>query len=288
MAGLFGSALERVQGHMKEGKATTIILVLVFIIGLSLLLYPSVSDYWNSFHQSRAIISYAQNISSMNNEEYQAIIDSALEYNATLAQTGSKWIFKDPDRELYNQELNFDRTGNMGYIDIPKIKVTLPVYHGTSASVLQTSIGHLEGTSLPVGGESSHCVLSGHRGLPSAKLFSDLDKLVSGDTFTLNILNETFTYEVDQILVVLPQEVDAINIEEGQDFCTLLTCTPYGINTHRLLVRAHRVANAQGPARVIADAIQLEPRYIAPFLAVPVLLMLTIFTFATSGKKKRN
>ena len=270
-----------------KGKASTIILTALFIIGLSLLLYPSVSDYWNSFHQSRAILNYAQNISSMDNSEYQSIIDSALEYNSRLAETGVKWVLEDSERELYDSELNVDRTGNMGYIDIPKIKITLPIYHGTGASVLQTSIGHLEGTSLPVGGSSSHCVLSGHRGLPSARLFTDLDQLGRGDLIYITVLNQLLVYQVDQISVVLPAEVDAVNIEEGRDLCTLLTCTPYGINTHRLLVRAHRIQNAQGPAKVTADAIQLEPRFIAPFLAIPVLLMLVIFTFATSGRKRR-
>lgn len=272
---------------MKD-KLTNIILVIFFLAGLSLLLYPSVSDYWNSFHQSRAIMNYAENISGMNSEEYMRIISSAEEYNRKLAESGISWIFTDDQREVYIRELNVDSSGNMGYIDIPKIKVTLPIYHGTSDSVLQTSIGHIENTSLPVGGPGSHCVLSGHRGLPSAKLFSDLDKLQEGDTFTLNILNETYTYEVDQILTVLPKDVDVIGIEGDSDFCTLLTCTPYGINTHRLLVRGKRIANVSGPAKVIADAIQLEPRYIAPFLAVPVLVLLTAFTFATSGKKKTS
>ena len=182
----------------------------------------------------------------------------------------------EEQQKQYDSLLNFDGTGNMGYINIPKINVELPIYHGTSDSVLQTSIGHLEETSLPVGGESTHTVLSGHRGLPSAKLFTDLDKLTEGDTFTLNILNQTLTYEVDQIRIVEPTDLSDLQIEEGQDLCTLVTCTPYGINTHRLLVRGHRIANQNGEAQVIADALQIRPIYIMPFVAVPILLILII------------
>ena len=179
----------------------------------------------------------------------------------------------------------------MGYIEIPEIKVSLPIYHGTRESVLSIAIGHIEGSSLPVGGESTHCVLSGHRGLPSARLFSHLDKLAEGDIFLLQTLEETLTYEVDQIRIVEPQEIAGLAIEEGKDYCTLVTCTPYGINTHRLLVRGHRVANAEEAkiARVTSDALQIDPMIIAPVVAVPMLLALLILLMVkTSGKHKKN
>jgi sortase A len=271
-----------------KGKATTVILVIVFFIGLSLLLYPSVSNWWNSFHQTRAVFSYADTVSKIDSGEYRHYIDEALAYNERLAERGIQWQMSDLERSEYEACLNVDDTGSMGYIDIPKIRVMLPLYHGTEEAVLQTSIGHIEFTSLPIGGTSSHCVVSGHRGLPSAKLFSDLDKLTYGDQFTLNILNETLTYEVDQITVVEPADVDSLQIEEGQDYCTLLTCTPYGINTHRMLVRGRRVANKDGGAKVLADALQIEPKYIAPFLAVPVLLILAVLTSIASDRRAKR
>ena len=255
---------------------TTILLVAVFMIGIGLIGYPSFSDYWNSFHQSRAIMNYTETVANMDQEKFDALIQEAEEYNAKLARTGINWKMSEEQQKQYDSLLNFDGTGNMGYINIPKINVELPIYHGTSDSVLQTSIGHLEETSLPVGGESTHTVLSGHRGLPSAKLFTDLDKLTEGDTFTLNILNQTLTYEVDQIRIVEPTDLSDLQIVEGQDLCTLVTCTPYGINTHRLLVRGHRIANQNGEAQVIADALQIRPIYIMPFVAVPILLILII------------
>ena len=176
----------------------------------------------------------------------------------------------------------------MGYIDIPEIKCTLPIYHGTSHAVLQIAVGHVEGTSLPVGGEGTHCVLSGHRGLPSARLFTDLDQLVAGDLFLLQILDETLTYEVDQIRIVLPTEVSDLTIEKGKDYCTLVTCTPYGVNSHRLLVRGHRVANEESVAhvRVTADAIRIDPILVAPAAAAPMLLLLFIWLMAGGGRKK--
>ena len=176
----------------------------------------------------------------------------------------------------------------MGYIDIPKIDVMLPIYHGIDESILQVAVGHIPGTSLPVGGEGSHCVVSGHRGLPSARLFTDIDKLVGGDSFTITVLNKTLTYEVDQIRTVLPTDLSDLQIEKGKDYVTLVTCTPYGINTHRLLVRGHRIENADGDASVIADALQIEPIYIAPFIAVPILILLIIGMFIMTGMRTRR
>ena len=265
----------------------TVILIGILLIGLGLLLYPSFSDYWNSFHQSRAIASYAQSVADMSSEKYDEIIEKAEAYNRKLSETGIKWTLDEEEKEEYNSQLAIRDSSIMAYIDIPKIDITLPIYHGTDEAVLQTAIGHLEGTSLPVGGEGSHCVLSGHRGLPSAKLFSDLDKMVEGDTFSLTVMNRTLTYEVDQIRIVEPTDLSDLTIEEGKDYCTLVTCTPYGINTHRLLVRGHRTANPNGDADVIADALQIEPVYIAPFLAVPTLLLLVFGLLVVTGHRKR-
>ncbi len=268
----------------------TIILTILMLSGIALIAYPTVSDYWNSFHQTRAIMSYNENLASMDPDKYTDLLESAYNFNQDICKNGIQWTQTDAEKVLYNRQLDLNGTGNIGYISIDKISVRLPLYLGTEESVLQIGVGHIEGSSLPVGckswnskeqavedrAEGAHCVLSGHRGLPSARLFTDLDKMVEGDTFTLNVLNETLTYQVDQIRVVEPTELSDLTIIKGQDYCTLVTCTPYGINTHRLLVRGHRVANAQGDISVVADAFQIEPIYIVPFLAVPVLLLLVL------------
>lgn len=268
---------------------STILIILVFLTGLSLLLYPSVSDYINSKNQSKAIMEYADSVSKLTEEEHKKMWQQAAEYNKELASHETNWKLSDSEQKTYEDTLNVNNNGMMGYIEIPKIKATLPIYHGTDEGVLQRNIGHLQGSSLPVGGESSHCVLSGHRGLPSAKLFSELDKLSEGDQFMLSVLGETLTYEVDQILIVLPDEMDALQIEKGKDFCTLVTCTPYGVNSHRLLVRGHRVENgaASEQAHVIADAIQIEPVIAAPFMALPVLIILVIWVLIRSRKTRK-
>ena len=256
---------------------STLLLVLVFLVGLSLLLYPTVSDYWNSLHQSRAIASYAEQVATLDNAAYDALWAEARAYNDTLRTKTDRFTLTDEELAEYNATLNVPGTNVIGYIEIPKIDCYLPIYHGTDEATLQVGVGHLEGSSLPVGGAGTHCVLSGHRGLPSAKLFTDLDQLAEGDTFVLYVLDETLTYEVDQIRIVEPQEVDELAIEDGQDYCTLVTCTPYGINTHRLLVRGHRVENAetgQAAARVSADAMQVDTAAVAPLVAVPLLLLL--------------
>ena len=273
--------------NSRLSRWSSVLLPVLLVIGVILLVYPSVSDYWNSFHQSRAIAAYAGQVAGMDRKEYDGLINAAREYNARLAETGIRWIMEEDQKKEYESLLTFNGTGVMGYIDIPKTHVKLPIYHGTSDEVLQISIGHIAETSLPVGGEGSHCALSGHRGLPSAKLFSDLDKVVEGDTFTLSILDETCTYQVDRIRVVLPSDLTDLAIEPGQDLCTLITCTPYGINTHRLLVRGHRVENAQGEAQVVADALQLEPAIVAPFIMVPFVFGLLILLFAATGRPHR-
>ena len=267
---------------------STIILVLVLVLGLGIMLYPTVSDWWNSFHQTRAIASYSDTVATMDNEIYDQLWQEAEAYNAALAQKANPYFFTEEDQALYDSTLNVSGTGIMGYIDIPEIKCTLPIYHGTSEAVLQVGVGHIEGSSLPVGGEGTHCVLSGHSGLPSAVLFTHLEDLDIGDLFTLQIMDETLTYEVDRFNRVLPHEMELLTIEEGKDSCTLVTCTPYGINTHRLLVHAHRVANESATAhiRVTADAVRIDPILVSPAAAAPMLLLLFLWLMFGGGKKK--
>ena len=266
----------------------TIILVAALVIGVCLIAYPSFADYWNSVHQARTVMTYAESVANMDAEEYEKILDEARVYNAQLAERGINWAMTDEERAAYQSHLNIGGNGVMGYIRIQKIDVTLPVYHGTDESILQTSIGHLEQSSLPVSGESVHSMLSGHRGLPSARLFSDLDKLKEGDTFQVTILNETTTYEVDHVWIVTPEDLSHLTIENGKDYCTLITCTPYGINTHRLLVRGHRIENPDGEAMVVADAIQIRPVFIAPFLSVPLLAVLLCYVLISTAVKNRK
>ena len=274
----------------KGNHLITILLVLIFLLGLSLLLYPAVSDYWNSKHQTRAIAVYSEEVSGLDEDQYQALWEAAAAYNASLLERNNAYLLTEEQKAAYEQLLNVSGLGIMGYIEIPSIDCSLPIYHGTEESVLQIAIGHLEWSSLPVGGESTHCVLSGHRGLPSAKLFTNLDKLQEGDVFLLRVLDEVLTYEVDQILIVEPQETGALRIVEGEDLCTLVTCTPYGINTHRLLVRGHRIENAPEArlVRVTADAVQIEPLLVAPIVALPMLLMLLILLLLPKRPKNDN
>lgn len=265
----------------KTNHLTTVLLILILLAGLSLLLYPSFSDYWNSLHQSGVISTYAEAVAEMDEDRYTHLWDDAFAYNQKLNSRDNAYLLDDDLEAQYNELLNVAGNGVMGYVEIPMINVSLPMYHGTSEAVLQVAVGHLEWTSLPTGGEGTHCVLSGHRGLPSAKLFTDLDKVNIGDVFLLRVLDEVLTYEVDQILIVEPQDTAALHIEEGQDFCTLVTCTPYGVNSHRLLVRGHRIANAEEAriVRVTADAVQIEPMIVAPVIAIPILLILMIGLF---------
>ena len=270
----------------KANHITTIVLVLILLVGLSLLLYPSVSDYWNSFHSSRAISAYAEDVANLDEAQYEEMWSAARAYNRALAERSTNFALSDAQKEEYEKLLDISGVGIMGYLEIPELKMSLPIYHGTEESVLQIAAGHLEWSSLPVGGESSHCVISGHRGLPSAKLFTDLDKLQEGDVFVLRVLDEVLTYEVDQIRVVEPSQVSDLEIVEGSDLCTLVTCTPYGINTHRLLVRGHRIENIQESQtiRVTSDAMQIEPLIVAPIVATPVLLLLLVLLLLPKRK----
>lgn len=257
---------------------TNILLILILVAGLSLLLYPSISDYWNSFTQTEVIVDYTKQIENLDEEKYDQILSEARAYNEKLVGRTNHYVLSDEQKAEYEKLLDVSGIGIMGYIEIPAINCTLPIYHGTEDSVLQIAVGHLEWSSLPVGGKSTHCVLSGHRGLPSAKLFTDLDKVIVGDIFILRVLDEVFTYELDSIMIVEPHETDSLLIEKEKDYCTLITCTPYAINTHRILVRGERVENPEESKniRVVSEAVQIEPLIIAPIVAVPILLALFV------------
>jgi len=266
---------------------STILLVLIFFVGLSVLLYPSISNYWNSRVQSRAIVDYEAVLQNLDTEDYTKEFAAADQYNVKLRQISFPLMnYKQVDG--YEDILNVSQNGIIGYIDIEKIKVELPIYHGTSDPVLNVAAGHLEGTSFPVGGESTHAVLSAHRGLPSAKLFSDLDKLDEGDTFTITVLNQVLTYEVDQIRIVLPNEVEDLYVTDGEDYCTLVTCTPYGINTHRLLVRGTRIENAAEKPMIFVpnEAYRIDPIIVTPAVAAPMLLIALIVLMVKYRKKR--
>lgn len=238
-------------------------------------------------HQSKAVSDYAENVANLKNGKYKEIMEHAKQYNASLRDRKNRYHMTKEEIEEYESVLNLNGTGVLGYIEIPAIHCSLPIYHGIDDTVLQVAIGHIAWSSLPIGGEGTHAVLSGHRGLPSAKLFSDLDKLTEGDTFIIRVLDETLTYEIDQIHIVLPDELDFLQIEEGQDLCTLVTCTPYGINSHRLLVRGHRVENQKDvdAIRVTADAMQIEPVIMAPFVAMPMLLILFLWLLFSTRRR---
>jgi sortase A len=287
--------MEKHRVKIRRPAISTIILILIFLAGLSLLLYPSVSDYINSRIQNNAIRGYEQQTIDAEDSLLDDLWEQATEYNQELAERGSNLTLTEEQKAIYEQMLTLPGGGPMSYIEIPSINCTLPIYHGTDSDVLQVAVGHLEGTSLPVGGESTHCVLSGHRGLPSAKLFTNLDELSVGDIFRLYTLGYTLTYEVDQILIVEPDDTSALRIVEGEDYCTLVTCTPYGVNTQRLLVRGHRVEEEATTLRVTADAMRIEPVLVAPFAAVPILAVILMWVFAggrvatpSVRRRKRN
>jgi len=265
------------------------LLILLFLAGLSLVLYPIVSNFWNQKHSSYAVASYQENVSALEESDYSRIWQAAADFNTRLRQRTNPYDLPDDMMAEYPMQLNLSGDGIMGYVEIPLISVMLPICHGTSDSVLQTGLGHLEWTSLPVGGEGSHCVLSGHRGLPSAKLLTNLDSLAEGDVFMLHVLGETLTYEIDQILIVLPTDIQSLGITEGEDYCTLVTCTPYGVNTHRLLVRGHRVDTVaeRERLRLGSDARQIETLIVMPIVATPLLFLAILFMFVSDKREKR-
>lgn len=251
------------------------------------MLYPTFSNWWNSRKQAYHVANYDRVVSEMKDTEKEKMFDNAYAYNEALEQISSPFTNYN-EIPGYDDILNISGSGMIGYVTIPKIGVELPIYHGTSAPVLNSAIGHLEGSSFPVGGSSTHAVLSGHRGLPSARLFTDLDRIAEGDQFTITILDEILTYEVDRIIIVLPDEIDKLSIVPGQDYVTLMTCTPYGINSHRLLVRGYRVDTVYpNNIPVFADAVQLDTMNVVPFVALPLFAGLIIFWIISSKRKKK-
>jgi sortase A len=272
----------------KRVSLSTIILVAMMLIGFSVLLYPTVSDYYNSFHQSRAIVNYDAVVAELDDTDYEALFAQAELYNEHLKSLSFPFTQYDELEEEYLAALDVAGNGIIGYVSIPKISVQLPIYHGTSDSVLNVAAGHFEGTTLPIGGESTHAVISAHRGLPSAKLFTNLDKLEVGDTFTITVLNQVLTYQVDQILIVEPTQLEALNVIAGEDYVTLQTCTPYGINTHRMLVRGKRVENVEGSVVVHAEAVKIPTYIVMPAVMIPILfilLLLLLIRYSVKPKK---
>ena len=271
---------------------STIFLLLVFIMGLAILLYPAISDAWNARVQSRAIVDYESALSNMTQADYTAYFEAADQYNEALRGVSYPLMYYDTLEEMedvpkYNDVLNVQGNGIFGYINIDKIGVQLPIYHGTSEAVLNVAVGHVQGTSVPSGGKHTHTVLSAHRGLPSAKLFTDLDEMEVGDVFTITILDKVLTYEVHEIQIVLPTEVESLYVQENQDLCTLVTCTPYGINTHRLLVHAHRIETVEAKPEIFvpADAYLIDSLIVTPIVAIPMLIALLVFILIKYRKK---
>lgn len=271
---------------MKKDR-TNLILVLIFIIGLSVMLYPTVSDYWNSRTQSRAVATYSETVASMSEQDYDEMFAEAEAYNRKLAQVNMPFVNYD-QVEDYEDILDISGTGIMGYVTIEKIRVELPIYHGTEDSILQVAAGHLRGSSFPVGGKGTHSVISAHRGLPSAKLFTELDEIEEGDTFTVTVLNRRMTYQVDQIRIVEPQEIEDLEIDPEEDYCTLMTCTPYGINSHRLLVRGVRTAGNAAGDYVPADAYQVNSTVVAIVIAIILLIILLPVTALIRRRFRRG
>lgn len=273
----------------KSGLTSTIILVAIFFVGLCVLLYPTISDFWNEKRQSQAIMNYDELLVNLTPEDFDEYFKKAEDYNSKLRRMNSPMSGYSALDEEYYSTLDVNGDGMMGYITIEKIKVQLPIYHGTSDKVLNSAVGHVEGSSLPIGGEHTHSVLSAHRGLPSAKLFTNLDKLEIGDIFTVTILDRTVTYQVDQIMVVLPNKTEELQIKKGEDYCTLVTCTPYGINTHRMLVRGTRIENIEEAKKinVITEAYQIDPFIVTPAVAAPMLGALLVFLMIKSSKEKK-
>ena len=256
----------------KGSSLSTVLLTLILFAGIVILLYPTASDWWNSMHATHAIASYVENVEDLSGREVEAMLEAARKYNSLLSN-GANFDLTEEEYEEYEKYLDISGTGIMGYIQIPAISVNLPVYHSVDEGILQVAVGHIPGSSLPVGGERTHSVMSGHRGLPSAKLFSDLDQIREGDIFTINVLNQVITYMVDQIRIVLPDETGDLAIENGKDYCTLITCTPYGVNTHRMLVRGRRIDNLPEEVIVTAEAVRIPNYVVIPAIGIPLLFV---------------
>ena len=268
-----------------KDRIINIALISVMVIGVLIVAYPTISDWWNSFHQTRAIASYTEKVAAMDTVDTERMLKEAEEYNAGLVDKEGRFALDDDELAIYDSILDITGNGIMGYVEIPKLHISLPVYHGSQDAVLQVAIGHLEGTSFPVGGKGTHAVLTGHRGLPSARLFTDIDQLTDGDHFMVHVLNRTVTYEVDQIHIVLPEEMEDLAIDPEKDYCTLITCTPYGINSHRLLVRGRRVDNDVEIMDVAADAQQVQPGLTALGIAIPMLTVALLWILLATRRK---
>ncbi|WP_434309833.1 class C sortase [Hominifimenecus sp. rT4P-3] len=275
------------QPKKKRSWISTVILVLILLLGIGIMAYPTVSDWWNSMHMTRAIANYVETVESMTPEEKEAMLEAARAYNRKLP-LGTHFSLTDAELEEYESLLDLTGNGIMGYVQIPSISVNLPIYHTVEERVLQIAVGHIPGSSLPVGGLPSHAVMTGHRGLPSARLFTDLDKLTEGDIFTITVLDEVFTYMVDQIRIVEPEETDELGIVDGMDYCTLVTCTPYGVNSHRMLIRGFRIDNIVEAAPIQADAVKLPVYLVVPAIAIPMLFVLLFVLLLFYRRKPKH
>lgn len=269
----------------KNDRIINLVLIGVMVLGILIVAYPTISDWWNSYHQSRVIAGYTEKVAAMDTGDADRMLKEAEEYNAALIDKEGRFAPSEEDLAYYNSILDVTGTGIMGYVEIPKLHISFPIYHGSEDTVLQIAIGHLEGTSFPVGGTGTHAALTGHRGLPSARLFTDIDQLVDGDHFMVHVLNRTVTYEVDQIHIVLPEEMEDLAIDPEKDYCTLITCTPYGINSHRLLVRGRRVDNDVEIMDVAADAQQVQPGLTALGIAIPILTLALIYILIMTSRR---
>lgn len=271
---------------MKKNKST-LILTLVFVVGVCIMAYPTVSNWWNNRVSTHQIDTYKQLVESIDDTDYEALFDQARAYNSDLKKMTYP-LSQYKSVSGYTESLNVSGDGMMGYISIPKISVDLPIYHTVDDKVLDTAVGHLEGSSLPTGDVGSHVVLSAHRGLPRAKLFTDLDTLIEGDIFVLTILNQTFTYKVDQIRIVEPEDTSLLDIDPDKDYCTLLTCTPYGVNTQRLLVRGIRTDNLSSVINITDEAYEMDSLFMTPFAAIPILIVLALVMYFQNKKRKQK
>ena len=278
-----------ITGRFRRPSFSTVLMMSLLLVGAAVIAYPTFADWWNSYHQHRAISDYVRVVEEADETTIDAMLEEARRYNVRLTYNVNRFSMSDAELEEYRSVLNPTGSGIMGYVQVPKIGISYPIYHGVEERTLQTSIGHLEGTSLPVGGPSTHAAVTGHRGLPSAKLFSDLDKLREGDLFTVTVLTQTIAYEVDQIRIVEPEDMSALNIEKDEDYMTLVTCTPYGVNTHRLLVRGHRTDGVSRIQAIPAEAVQI-PNYIAvPAVGIPMLFTyLAVTLLADRGSLRRH
>lgn len=277
----------------KSGWLSSLLIVLIFFAGLSLMLYPKLSDYWNSLHQTQVIVDYDNSVSTIDPELHDQKLLEARMYNASLCTRDNPYLLTQEQKALYRSLLQLtDEPGAMAYIEIPSISVSLPIYHGTEESTLKKAVGHLEWSSLPVGGESTHCVISGHRGLPSSELLTNIDRMEKGDVFYIHVLGDTLKYRVDNISIVLPTEMEEAVIKEGKDYVTLVTCTPYGINSHRLLVRGERVADTELDIKAVdipGEVEFIEPVYIAAAVLVAgVILAVLVMAFGGGRRKKES